>query len=399
MRLKKLCKLFSLFIILYSALSFAEPSKLTLRVYNPGNASLFPVSSTLILGNKEAILVDAQFQKNDAEKLVTLIKKSGKKLSIIYISHSDPDYYFGLETLAKNFPEAKILSTPQTAYLINASKDQKLALWASKLKERPSKLITPEVIKENYLDLEGNKIYIQGLKQDPDHTYLWIPSIKTILGGVLVSNGIHVWLADSQSEQSRQNWIKKLEEMRSLSPKNVIPGHFLMKNQPPDFSSSSLQFTQDYIQHFDQFLHQSPHSQTIIAAMKKLYPGLAEEGNLQLSAKVLSGEMPWKTLSSFPAIGKKMRVKFGNNLFELNFKDNKNMSFEGLSGQFKGDRDNVQYTAIEIRPQVYMVYWHEPTSMTNVVHIEDFEHKTVYTNIAAKDGSFTHLKGTLQLLN
>jgi glyoxylase-like metal-dependent hydrolase (beta-lactamase superfamily II) len=91
MRLKKLCKLFSLSIILYSALSFAEPSKLTLRVYNPGSASLFPVSSTLILGNKEAILVDAQFQKNDAEKLVTLIKKSGKKLSIIYISHSDPD--------------------------------------------------------------------------------------------------------------------------------------------------------------------------------------------------------------------------------------------------------------------------------------------------------------------
>ena len=51
------------------------------------------------------------------------------------------------------------------------------------------------------------------------------------------------------------------------------------------------------------------------------------------------------TLNSFPAIGKKMRVKFGNNLFELNFKDNKYMSFEGLSGQFKGDRDNVQYTA------------------------------------------------------
>jgi glyoxylase-like metal-dependent hydrolase (beta-lactamase superfamily II) len=399
MYLKKLCKFFSLFIILYSVLSFADPSKLTLKVYNPGSASLFPVSSTLILGNKGAILVDAQFQKHDAEKLVSLIKKSGKKLNVIYISHSDPDYYFGLETLAKNFPNAKILSTAQTAYLINASKDNKLALWASKLKEKPSKLITPEAIQKNYLDLEGNKIYIQGLNQDPDHTYLWIPSIKTILGGVLVSNGIHVWLADSQTAQSRQNWIKKLEEMRRLSPTRVIPGHFLTKNQPPDFSPLSLQFTQNYIQHFNQFLHQSPHSQTIIAAMTKLYPGLAEKNSLQLSAKVLSGEIPWNTLSSFPAIGKKMRVKFGNNTFELNFKDNQNMSFEGLSGQFKGDSDNVQYTAIEIRPQVYMVYWHEPANMTNVVHVEDFEHKIVYTNIVAKDGSFTHLKGTLQLLN
>ncbi len=399
MYLKKLCKIFSLLILLYSALSFAEPSQLTLRVYNPGSASLFPVSSTLILGNKEAILVDAQFQKKDAEKLVSLIKESGRKLKTIYISHSDPDYYFGLETLAKNFPDAQILSTPQTAYLINASKEDKLALWASKLKEKPSKLITPTPLQENYLDLEGNKIIIEGLKQDPDHTYLWIPSLKTILGGVLVSNGLHVWLADSQTEQSRQDWIKTLEEMRSLSPQSVIPGHFLTKNQPPDFSPSSLQFTQDYIQHFNQFLLQSPHSQTIIAAMKKLYPGLADETSLQLSAKVLTGEIPWNTLNSFPAIGKKMRVRFDNNIFELNFKDNQNMSFEGLSGQFKGDHDNVQYTAIEIRPQVYMVYWHEPASITNVVHVEDFKNKLVYTNIAAKDGSFMHLKGTLQLLN
>lgn len=71
MRLKILCTFF-LLLILYSTLSFAEPSKLTLEAYNPGSASLFPVSSTLILGNKEAILVDAQFQKNDAEKLVAL---------------------------------------------------------------------------------------------------------------------------------------------------------------------------------------------------------------------------------------------------------------------------------------------------------------------------------------
>ncbi|WP_342220440.1 MBL fold metallo-hydrolase [Rickettsiella endosymbiont of Miltochrista miniata] len=302
MNLKILSTFFSL-LILYSTLSFAEPSKLTLEVYNPGSASLFPVSSTLILGNKEAILVDAQFQKNDAEKLVALIKKSGRKLSTIYISHSDPDYYFGLETLAENFPDAKILSTPQTAYLINASKNDKLAVWASKLKEKPKKLITPEPIQENYLALEGNKIYIQGLKYDPDHTYLWIPSIKTILGGVLVSNGMHVWLADNQSAQSRQAWINKLEEMQKLSPKSVIPGHFLTKNQHPNFSPTSLKFTRDYIQHFNQFLQQSPHSsKPIIASMNKLYPGLAGKDSLELSAKVLTGEMPWKTLSSPPTI-------------------------------------------------------------------------------------------------
>lgn len=48
-----------------------------LETYNSGNTSLFPVSSTLILGEKNAILIDAQFEKN--------AKKTGRKLESIYI--------------------------------------------------------------------------------------------------------------------------------------------------------------------------------------------------------------------------------------------------------------------------------------------------------------------------
>ena len=34
---------------------------------------------------------------------------SGKQLTTIYISHGDPDYYFGLDTLTAAFPKAKVL--------------------------------------------------------------------------------------------------------------------------------------------------------------------------------------------------------------------------------------------------------------------------------------------------
>ncbi|MFZ0218709.1 MAG: hypothetical protein WAL30_00665 [Candidatus Aquirickettsiella sp.] len=77
MRLKRLCTFLPL-LILYATLSFDEPSNLTLEVYNPGSTSLFPVSSTLILGNKEAILVDAQFQK--------LAKKCALHLEIAFLN-------------------------------------------------------------------------------------------------------------------------------------------------------------------------------------------------------------------------------------------------------------------------------------------------------------------------
>ncbi len=43
---------------------------LTMEVYNPGEKSVFPVSSEIISGKHEVALIDAQFQRNDAEELV-----------------------------------------------------------------------------------------------------------------------------------------------------------------------------------------------------------------------------------------------------------------------------------------------------------------------------------------
>ena len=72
---------------------------LNVEVFNPGADAIFAVSSELLTGASDAVLVDAQFSTADAAKLVEKIKGSGKKLTTIYISHGDPDYYFGLETL------------------------------------------------------------------------------------------------------------------------------------------------------------------------------------------------------------------------------------------------------------------------------------------------------------
>lgn len=105
----------------------AEP--LRLEVYNPGEKAIFAVSSELLVGQREAMLIDAQFSRADAEQLVKRIQASGKTLSTIYISHGDPDFYFGLDVLKAAFPEAKILATAQTVAHIQATKDAKLAYW------------------------------------------------------------------------------------------------------------------------------------------------------------------------------------------------------------------------------------------------------------------------------
>lgn len=102
---------------------------LAFHIYHPGAKAIFDVTSTVITGEKEAFLVDAQFQKQYAEELAARIKDSGKELKVIYISHFDPDYYFGLDVLTEAFPKARILSTAQTAWMISASMNDKLAVW------------------------------------------------------------------------------------------------------------------------------------------------------------------------------------------------------------------------------------------------------------------------------
>ncbi|WP_297203313.1 MoaF N-terminal domain-containing protein [uncultured Pluralibacter sp.] len=97
----------------------------------------------------------------------------------------------------------------------------------------------------------------------------------------------------------------------------------------------------------------------------------------------------------FIGAGKVVQVTFGDRAFNLDFTSDTSMTFTTVGSDAT---DTVQYTAVEIRPKVYMVYWHEPGNGDNVTHIQDYERGIVYTNIASVDDSFTHLKGTLKII-
>ena len=276
----------------FAAHAAAAPAPLTLDVYNPGAEAIFPVSSVLVSGEKDAILVDAQFAKAQAQQLVDKIRASGKHLTTIYISHGDPDYYFGLETLTQAFPDASVLATAPTVEHINQTKDAKLAFWGPKMgTDAPSRLIVPQVMKGNTLVLEGHELDVVGLtSRQPERTFVWIPSLKAVVGGVVVADNLHVWMADTQTPQSHRQWLATLKRITSLQPNIVVPGHYLGEN---DHSLNSVTFTRDYIKAFDEETLKAKNSDELIGAMKKRYPNLGEASSLELSAKVAKGEMKW----------------------------------------------------------------------------------------------------------
>ncbi|MFW2172846.1 Vmh family MBL fold metallo-hydrolase [Acinetobacter guillouiae] len=274
--------------VMLSASAFA--AELSYKVYNPQAQGIFPVTSTLISGEKDAVLVDAQFSVNDAKNLVKIIQDSGKNLKYIVITAGDPDFYFGLEPLVQAFPDAKVIATPEVVKHIEATKEGKFAYWGPILKNgAPSQVIVPSASEDKTIVLEGEKIEIKSPGKYA--SYLWVPSNRTILGGVGLSSGIHVWTADAQTEKERNEWRKTLKQMNRLNPRAVIPGHYI--GDIPT-GTQAIDFTYQYLVDVDQVLKDHKDSASVIAALKEKYPNLAEESSLELSSKVLTGEMEWK---------------------------------------------------------------------------------------------------------
>ncbi|ABV12849.1 TPA: MBL fold metallo-hydrolase [Citrobacter koseri] len=280
-------KTLALLLSLTSAPLFAAP--LQLDVYNPQENAIFPVSSTLVSGPKEAILFDAQFSTKDGEKLVEMIKKSGKSLKAIVITSGDPDFYFGLEPIVKAFPNVKVLATPHVVEHIRATKDAKLQYWGPQMKDgAPAALTIPQATTETQFTIDGETLE---LRHPNDYAaYVWVPANRAILGGTGIASGIHVWTADTQSPEQRAAWRHVLTEMHSLQPTQVIPGHYIGERPAGD---AAIRFTQDYLQSFEQALEAKKGSEYVIKTMTAAWPGLADESSLTLSAKVNTGEMKW----------------------------------------------------------------------------------------------------------
>jgi len=268
-----------------------ETSNFKIQVYNASENS-FGVASVIISGKTDAVLIDAQFTLADAEKVAQEIKNSDKKLTAIYVSYGDPDFYFGLEVFKKYFPEVTIYAAPVTVEHIKATAQKKLDVWGAQLgKSITSNVILPQVLKGNSIDLEGQKLEIVGLEEFPSKTFIWIPSIKAVVGGInIFGTTFHLWMADAQTTVARKEWISVLDKIETLHPAIVVPAH---ANSASPFDESAVKHTKSYIQFYEEALKNNKTSEALIAVLKSKYPTLTFDIALQIGAKVNTGEMKW----------------------------------------------------------------------------------------------------------
>jgi len=264
---------------------------LTLQVYN-ADAGSFHVNAVLVAGKTDAVLLDTGFTRADALRIAAMVLDSRKSLKTIYISQADPDFYFGIEVLKQYFPDAKVVATAPTLKKIQATLPTKLQVWGPRLgANAPKNVPLPELLSGNTITVEGQTLEIRGLDDGlPHRSYMWIPSLQAIAGGVNVFGGLHLWTADTQSVQERADWSRKLGAMATLQPVTVIPGHAL-----PGWKQDAAQlaWSQNYLARFETELAKAGNSAALIDAMKAAYPAAGLGIALDIGAKVNKGEMKW----------------------------------------------------------------------------------------------------------
>jgi glyoxylase-like metal-dependent hydrolase (beta-lactamase superfamily II) len=242
-------------------------------------------SATLIYGKRDAILVDTFLTIEQSQTLLDWVAKSGKNLSAIYITHGHGYHFVGLAPLLERFPQAKAFAVLK---VVNAMREQLTPAWIDDFWRKlfpwqiAQRLLAAEPL-EGEVVLEGHELVaVNTGRTDTAHsTSLHVPSLGLIVAGDAVYNGIHPYLAETDT-QSRMEWISTLDKLESLKAKNVIAGHKMPEN---DDDPRAITETQQYLQDFNRLEVSSVDAREFYAGMLALYPTRANPGSLWGGAK------------------------------------------------------------------------------------------------------------------
>lgn len=270
----------------------AQDKPLTIKVITSSPGSL-NTHFTLIMGEKDALLVDAPFLRSDAYRLVADILDTGKTLRKIVVTHGHPDHYFGLDVLKEAFPDVDIIADPAVVADIWKSYPNRLAFWGPRIGvNAPHHPQMPRGFDKPSFELEGHEIDLLGpMKGDADNsTVVYVPSLKAIVCGDVVFNQVYPGIG-AETHAQRVAWIASLDKLAALKPQIVVSGH--TKPGLPN-TMAALDFTREFLKDFDAVAATAKSADEIVEAMKKDFPDATGGGFFANTAKAAVREKQGK---------------------------------------------------------------------------------------------------------
>lgn len=249
-----------------------------------------PISSTLVYGVRDAVLVDSFITVEQARAQADWIAAKGKNLTTIYATHGHGDHFFGASVLLERFPKSRFVAAPSAVQVMKeqVSPEYVAKFWESRFPNQlPKQLVTAEELRTNVLELEGESLFVVPLRftDTAGTTCLHVPSLELIAAGDAAYNGVHPRLLESNQSQKRDEWLAALDKMESLKPRTVVAGHKNMKND--DDGPRVIGQTRQYILDFQALAARTTTAKELYDQMLARYPEWLNRGALWSSVSAL----------------------------------------------------------------------------------------------------------------
>src|SRR3954470_13456052 len=214
----------ALLALAFTAAPHAE-TRFTLKVHTGRGQVGYDVNSTMVIGDKDVLVIDPQFSLSEAHKLAAEILESKKHLAVVYTTHPHPDHLFGLAVLKQAFPSARIVALPATVTAAKTGWPARQKFWFPTYGNNipGPEAVLPEELSMPTLSLEGEQFTITGGVQGDGqgNSFLYIPSLKAVVAGDTVFD--HVYFGVPK-DKAREDWMKTLDQIAALNPVIIVPG-------------------------------------------------------------------------------------------------------------------------------------------------------------------------------
>ena len=266
-------------VVLLLAATTGAQSKFSLQVHTGRGQVGYDVNSTMIIGERDILLIDPQFSLSEAHKLAAEILETRKRLTTIYSTHAHPDHLFGLAVLKQAFPEARIVALPATVNAARTGWPARQKFWFPVYGNNipGPEPVLPEELATPVLTLEGEEFPVTGGVQGadgPGNSFVYVPSLKTVITGDIVFDRVYFGVP---RDAARANWMKTIDQIAALKPAVVIPGH---EGPGATRDMRSIEFMKKYIADWDANVARSKDAAEMRANVLKQYPGLGMEFTL-----------------------------------------------------------------------------------------------------------------------
>ena len=231
-----------------------------------------PTTSTLIFGDRDAVLVDPLMTVAEATALAQWVALHDRNLTTIYITHGHGDHYLGLPAVLDRFPDARVAAAPGTVRHMQQQDNHppENSIRALFPDQVAGNVPLPEPLESREIPLEGSviKVIETGHTDTVDTTSLHAPDLGLIVSGDVAYNHCHMYVGDTTAD-GRAEWIAALDQLAALNPASVVCGH---KDPTQGNPPTVLAESRGYLEYYGQLRQAALPDEELFNAMVDRYP-------------------------------------------------------------------------------------------------------------------------------